>query len=133
MFTFSNPFFAYIKYTEVYFKRGKYLKKKKSNSWTKCAFSNFLVHENVNKRQRVKMLWFLFLEGERVFERLDLKVLEQTQGDDSQEGLYSCLWGPVALCSLLFHKQSSFLFTVPLLRWFRIFNHLRYLLTWFRR
>lgn len=29
MFTFSNPFFAYIKYTEVYFKRGKYLKKKK--------------------------------------------------------------------------------------------------------
>lgn len=55
MFTFSNPFFAYIKYTEVYFKRGKYLKKK-SNSWTKCAFSNFLVHENVNKRQRVQML-----------------------------------------------------------------------------
>lgn len=55
MFTFSNPFFAYIKNTEVYFKRGKY-KKKKSNSWTKCAFSNFLVHENVNKRQRVKML-----------------------------------------------------------------------------
>lgn len=57
MFTFSKPFFAYIKNTEVYFKRGEYLKKKKrSNSWTKCAFSNFLVHENVNKRQRVKML-----------------------------------------------------------------------------
>lgn len=33
MFTFSNPFFAYIKYTEVYFKRGKYLKKKKKKKF----------------------------------------------------------------------------------------------------
>lgn len=80
-----------------------------------CLFSNFHVHENVNKPQRgtwcIKMLWFLFLEGECVFERLDRSVLQQTQGDDSQKGLNSCLWRSVALCSGIFHKQSTFLFS----------------------
>lgn len=71
--------------------------KKIKDSWTRCIFLNLHVHENVNKAnvalEVLKCYDFCFwiLEGESVFERLDKSVLQQAQGDDSQEGLYSCL------------------------------------------